>query len=120
MPKLTTLIEHFEATGNRPQTVREIGDALGESEQKVRTMLTHNVSNRHLIRREGKTPNTRYCFLEAYLETHRNPVTVAPDMDTLRLEFCRRWNVLSPYEATRDNPEALRDWLETLDQRTAA
>ena len=119
MPKLTALLEHFEATGNRPQTVREVAEALGEPESKVRTMLHHN-SRRGLMRREGKMPNTRFCFCESYLETYRNPAPAAPDMETIRLEFCRRWNVLAPYEATRDNPEALRDWIETLNERTAA
>ena len=119
MPKLTALLAHFGATGNRPQTVREVAEALGEPESKVRTMLDHNVS-RGKMRREGKMPNTGFCFLETYLETVRNPAPAAPDIETIRLEFCRRWHVLTPFEATRNNPETLRDWLRTLDERTAA
>ena len=119
MPKLTALIAHFEATGNRPQTVREIADALGEPEGKVRAMLTVHV-NRGRIRREGKNPSTRFCFFEDPVLVPLKPRALSHDMETIRLEFCRRWNCLAPFEATRDNPEALRDWIETLSERTAA
>lgn len=119
MPKLTTLLAHFQIIDNRPQTVREIREAMGGTEASVRAMLGV-AANKGLVCREGKKPNTRFyldenCPVLLHLAT---PERLA-GLDDFTRDFCGRWNVLTPFDATRRNPEALRDWLETLDGRYA-
>ena len=115
MPKLTTLLAHFQATDNRPQTAREVLDALGGTEASVRAMLG-NAANKGLVRREGKKPNTRFyldenCPVPLHIAT---PERLA-SLDDFTRDFCGCWNVLTPFDATRRNPEALRDWVTRLD-----
>lgn len=113
MAELTSaLAVYFRSIGNEWQTARHIAVGMNTDIARVRMMLTNNAKNGHL-ERSGEPRH--YRFKEGALDQNSvEDVKATYSAATAAAEFCRRHNVTVPYEATRNNPEALTEWTEML------
>lgn len=107
---------HYRATENRWQTVEELLEATGRGERTVRNAL-RNLQASGRLEVYGKRPKryrvdptmiVRKCRYETKLEP------VKRDVEQIRRDFCRKWNVQEPYQATLKNPDAMREWSEAM------
>lgn len=107
----SALAEYFRRTDNRWQTARQIAAGMDKDVALVRMQL-QNHHQRGQLERDGEP--RRYRFVEGSLSPKLGKSVGTYSAASAASEFCRRWNVTVPYEATRDNPEALTEWTEML------
>lgn len=113
MAELTSaLAGYFRRTDNRWQTAHQIAAGMGKEVSLARMSLQNHYNKGHLERDTGSP--RRYRFKEGSLGLSPSKSVTTYSAASAAAEFCAKWGVTVPYEATRDNFEALTEWTEML------
>ena len=109
------IAEHFRATGNEWQTLGELVEATGRPRAEV-SREVERLKREGQLTKKGKRRNMAYR-VPAELLHALVPKKEKRSLQQITKDFCKKYGVTHPYQATRRSESALNEWLTLTGNR---
>lgn len=107
----------FRGNGNKWATSAELHHATGKSHRAIYAMLALMVKSGSLEVDYGEPRHYRMSpekLWARYEKTTAQKFQPRPSVAKIQADFCKRYNVSAPFEATQHDPQAMREWCKLL------